>query len=123
MLIFGESKSTDISRTILSGRDLSWSESSGECFNLITAWINRCLGNAEGAVKHDSCSIEPQNSFIPLRTIDVGPSDGSRQPFLAINSNQESSTFDNNDSYARGQEKSNPTGKFATDISRCRDHY
>ena len=46
-----------------------------DCFKTIRGWIDSCCSN------HDKC--ERRTRFpLPKRVIDVGPSDGTRQPFL-----------------------------------------
>lgn len=40
------------------------------------SWIAECIG------RHEKCKRSPYHGYFPTRLIDVGPSDGSREPFL-----------------------------------------
>ncbi|KAH6865560.1 heterokaryon incompatibility protein-domain-containing protein [Alternaria rosae] len=58
---------------------------SDKAFNLIKLWLHRCLGS------HEHCRTASTNK-LPSRVIDVGPADGSQNPFLHVSS--ECSTYD-----------------------------
>jgi len=46
-------------------------------FRLISAWVAECLEN------HEICrKTQPESTPLPTRVLDVGPPDGSQQPFL-----------------------------------------
>ncbi|KAE8442731.1 hypothetical protein EG329_002922 [Mollisiaceae sp. DMI_Dod_QoI] len=61
---------------IISGRPVAAKASSEACFQLAKQWRERCFS------KHvDSCP-PPREVPLPTRVIDVGPSDGSQEPYL-----------------------------------------
>jgi hypothetical protein len=58
----------------IKGRPVSAFSNSDECCRLLQMWLQRCL---------EEQSPE-QSSFIPTRTIDVGPPDGTQEPRLVV---------------------------------------
>lgn len=58
----------------ISGRLIAQKPSDQSCFDLIKGWLKDCGEN------HSQCNMEP--STLPTRIIDVGPLDGSQEPFL-----------------------------------------
>jgi hypothetical protein len=64
-----------------SPKRLTASSSSDLSFSIIRDWIEECT------TSHDKCkAITPgvSTNFLPPRLIDVGPCDGSRQPYLCV---------------------------------------
>lgn len=61
------------------GRRISLDTASPECLNLYSTWFSGCL-----AEHKTCCARSPHLAPLPTRVIDVGPSDGSRDPFLFI---------------------------------------
>jgi hypothetical protein len=58
----------------IKGRPVSAFSNSDECFRLLEMWLHRCLEKQK-----------PQESpFIPTRTIDVGPADGTQHPRVVV---------------------------------------
>jgi hypothetical protein len=60
----------------ISGRLIAAKPSDQSCFDLVKSWLDDCRKN------HSQCVIEP--STLPTRIIDVGPLDGSQEPFLYL---------------------------------------
>ncbi|TVY39500.1 putative ankyrin repeat protein [Lachnellula occidentalis] len=60
----------------ISGRLIAPRPSEQSCFDLIKSWLDDCAKN------HSQCIMEP--STLPTRIIDVGPPDGSKEPFLYL---------------------------------------
>ena len=61
----------------IKGRPVSAFSNSDECFRLLKMWFHRCLEEQK-----------PQEfSFVPTRTIDVGPADGAQDPHLVVHTN------------------------------------
>ncbi|KAI9767654.1 MAG: hypothetical protein M1840_005525 [Geoglossum simile] len=58
-------------------RKVSEKPDSRECFDLARMWLEDCTRN------HAAC-IRSYDSYLPTRVIDVGPSDGSQEPYLYI---------------------------------------
>lgn len=56
---------------------------SSECLSMISEWIVDCP-------HHPNCD-HPSEHSLPTRVIDVGPSDGSQEPFLSITNGKEGS--------------------------------
>ena len=54
---------------------------SSECFDLAREWLSDCAQN------HENCA-RPPDPCLPTRVIDVGPQDGSTEPFLYITGSQ-----------------------------------
>lgn len=50
---------------------------SSECFDLARKWLNDCAPN------HEDCA-RPPDPYLPTRVVNVGPQDGSSEPFLHI---------------------------------------
>jgi hypothetical protein len=64
---------------LISRRLISISPMSDQCFDTAAAWLQKCLGS------HSLCSHGQRSlKVLPTRVIDVGPSDGSKAPFLHI---------------------------------------
>lgn len=61
------------------GRLDSTNTGSEASFKMAQMWLNECLNN------HDGCPKSPP--YLPSRVIDVGPSDGSQEPFLCETEN------------------------------------
>ena len=92
----------------ISGREIAFRAKSDSVFRLANAWLNQCAGIRSCSPGHKLCylmDLPPHFSFsrdengmwvcngpliMPSRTIDVGPLDGSRQPFLAIHTDHTS---------------------------------
>ncbi|TVY27656.1 E3 ubiquitin-protein ligase [Lachnellula hyalina] len=60
----------------ISGRLIAPKPSDQSCFDLVKTWLDDCAKN------HSQCVMEP--STLPTRIIDVGPPDGSKEPFLYL---------------------------------------
>ncbi|TVY15851.1 E3 ubiquitin-protein ligase MIB1 [Lachnellula arida] len=60
----------------ISGRLIAPKPSDQSCFDLVKSWLDDCAKN------HSQCIMEP--STLPTRIIDVGPPDGSMEPFLYL---------------------------------------
>lgn len=57
------------------------STDSASSFQIVAHWLRTCL------TRHDSCHFD-RNPLLPTRVIDVGPSDGSKDPKLFITKGQ-----------------------------------
>ncbi|KAK0620615.1 heterokaryon incompatibility protein-domain-containing protein [Immersiella caudata] len=58
----------------IKGRPVSAFSNADECFELLRMWLHRCLEEQS-----------PQESpFVPTRTVDVGPPDGTQEPRLVV---------------------------------------
>jgi hypothetical protein len=73
------------------GQDVSTEADSEQVFGLISQWCNDCFGSHEiCSPRHDftvrTQQIDPQAEWLPERVIDVGPSDGSEEPYLFLTS-------------------------------------
>lgn len=82
---------------------------SDNCFHLANAWLDQCVGKnrdpncIRGCHESDDACTSPTNSavdgdvqresFFPTRTIDVGPADGSCEPYLKENMKEQNSSL------------------------------
>ncbi|TVY81859.1 Ankyrin-3 [Lachnellula suecica] len=61
---------------VISGRLIAPSSTEQTCFDLVKSWVKECTEN------HPQCLNKP--AALPTRVIDVGPADGSQEPFLYL---------------------------------------
>ena len=109
--------------------------------------MDQCTGNGGGHIKHESCHRLANTGHgefsMPTRTSDVGPPDGSRQPFLVVNANDRPLSdaikvrpwitlshcwgglvaINHNAKDARREETKHTSRMHAEDLSRCRNHH
>jgi len=68
----------------IKGRPVSAFSNSDECYRLLRMWLRRCLEEERKPVV---------SSFVPTRTIDVGPADGTQKPRLVVHRDGDSAHF------------------------------
>ncbi|CZR67956.1 uncharacterized protein PAC_17855 [Phialocephala subalpina] len=84
--VTGEVDSENPVSRFIAGRPISQTSNTENCFRLAITWLDQCAGKHQRPLSdipdHNPTRTMPTRSFMPTRTIDVGPTDGTCEPRL-----------------------------------------